>query len=898
MTIILTLLFTLLIHSSLFADDYDGIVINEFSAANTSANLEPRDYNYSDWIELYNSGNRTIDLRGCFLTDDLTIPRKFRIYFHSRVRPGDFILIWADGVRKIDHVNFKLDRQGETLALFNPHQELIDIVHYNYQYENISYGRDPKNLNKWCYFEHPTPTQPNRDDGFVQPLIAAPPRASQQGGFYSRRLTVTLTTDSPSADIRYTLDGSIPTRDSNSYITPIRIYSTTVLRMRTFDEGVLPSPIVTETYFINETPTLPIISIAMEPDHLFDNKVGMYVEGTNGKTGNCSDTPKNWNQDWERPAHIEFYEPDTSRGFKQDVGIKIYGGCSRKRPLKSLAVFARNQYGSDSIKYQLFPDKDIHQFKTFVLRNSGNDNQRSYSRDGLMQTIVKNQLDVDWQAYRPAIVFLNGEYWGIHNIREKINEHYASSNYGIDPDEIDLLEKNQSVIVGSGKHYADLLRLFNRRDINDAEIYQQVKSMMDINEYINYQITQIYYANTDWPGNNIKYWRPQTNNGRWRWVLFDLDFGFNLKKDQLGHNTLAFALDPNETKWPNPSWSTRLFRELMEHDPFKQEFLQRFLCCMETVFQPDRMLTIIDDLASGLEPEMERHLQRWDKPDTLQEWEDNLEELRNFASYRTRIFKRLLQRMYDLADPVTFSLNIKNHGHGTLVLNHVPITEREREVEVYPDFPLEIKAIPKPGYAFDHWIGFEDHHSNILRIIPKNKQTITAAFKKDSPLVINELYYHPNNDSDETQYEFIELFNAGKNSIDLTGYRFTQGIAFTFPEDAILPPSDYVLVAKNAELYQQDGIKVYQWFDGKLSNKGESICLVDSLGQEVDSLEYGDGYPWPSMADGYGYSLSLTIPALDNTNPAHWRSSSKKGGTPGYINFEPNETTIEGWTRY
>ncbi|MDP8242716.1 MAG: CotH kinase family protein [Candidatus Hinthialibacter antarcticus] len=870
---------------------YEGIVINEILAANTSTNLDQRNYNFGDWIELYNSTDEPQDLRSCYLTDDPFDLKKWRI-IRARMAPKSHTLIWADAEPSIDHSNFKLNQTGEFIALVSKDGEIIDSLFYPAQMADVSYGRSPDASSIWRYFMEPTPNAPNLKTGEISLNRIAAPVASLPAGFYDQRVRVTLDADAD-AQIHYTLDGSLPTLDSPLYQRRLVFSQTSVLRARAFSVGRIPSRVVTHTYLIGEQVALPVVSLAAEPDHFFDDEIGIYVDGSNGTTGNCSDDPRNWNQDWERPVSVEFFETDGAPGFTLDAGVKIYGGCSRQRDRRSLAIFAREKYGAAELAYPLFPDKPIQSFQSFVLRNSGNDAEHTLIRDGLMQATVKGQLDIDYQSFRPAVVFLNGEYWGLYNIREKINEHYAASNHGVAPDQVDLLYNDRKIFSGEKDHYEALRLFLLRNDLADADTYRWVKTQMDINEYINYQIAQIYFSNTDWPSNNLKYWRPHTPSGRWRWILFDTDFGFGLKDNGLSHNTLAFALDPNETGWPNPAWSTLLFRKLIRNDEFKQTFIQRFTVCLQAAFEPARVMDLVESFSAQIAAEIPRHISRWDAPDSLQAWQNKISGMNTFARVRPRVIYRNLEREFDLNERI--AIEIKTIGDGRVYVAGAPLFDGENQIELYADIPVTLRAVPLAGSRFVNWEPFDETHADKISLTPQSAQTISAVFEPGPSLVINEIHYHPFIGSGNQDYEYIELLNAGKTHMDLEGYKLSGGVNFIFPEEMSISPGDYLILAKDASLYPHLECQVLSWGDSKLANEGERIHLQGPMGETIDSVHYNSSSIWSHNADGAGFSLSLVDPNSDHDDPDNWFASPSPGGTPGQQNFQTPPTKIQDW---
>ncbi|MDX1430058.1 MAG: CotH kinase family protein, partial [Rhodothermales bacterium] len=585
------------------------VLVNEFMAANDTTIADPEFGDYSDWLELYNPGPTTVDLGGYFLTDEPSEPTRWRIPDGISIEGGGHLVFWADGANSGMHTSFRLSAEGEWVGVFDPSGGVVDLVGFGPQSRDISFGRSPDGGAPLRFFGQPTPGSPNAT-GYLGVVDA--PDLSRPAGFHQGPTSVTMTTDGPSVTIRFTTDGSLPTESSTLYTGSIPVPMTSVVRAAAFADGYIPSPTVTRTYLIGEPRLLPVVSLSTDPSNFFDDEIGIYVAGTNGIPGYCRTIPLNWNQDWERPIHVEFFEPDGTMGFAVDAGVKIHGGCTRIYPQKSLAIFARREYGHSRIEYPVFGDGAPASLNNLVLRSSAQDWWRTMFRDGMIQTVIESGMDLETQAYRPAVVFLNGEYWGIHNLREKQNEHYLADHFGVDPDAVEILEGDKADVLGQSSHYDAMMNYMLSSDMTKRETLEQIDIWMDVDNYIDYLIAEIYSANADWPGNNLKFWRPTTSGGRWRWMIFDMDFGFGGNANgRYTSNTLALATDPNGSDWPNPPWSTLLLRTLLESPYFRDEFIQRFAVHANTTFEPTAVLDTIDSLRAVIAQEIPRHKARW-----------------------------------------------------------------------------------------------------------------------------------------------------------------------------------------------------------------------------------------------------------------------------------------------
>jgi len=734
------------------------------------------------------------------------------------------------------HTNFKIQSSGEVLVLTNSSGQIIDQLNSIEIPVDVSRGRKPDAGDDWFYFSESTPGSSNVTQVYLGK--AELPQFSIPGGFYDGSQTVDIWTNESDAVIHYTLDGSSPTESSSIFESAINVDLTTVIRTRTYKSNFLPSKEVRATIFIDEFSTLPVVSVATAPENLWDDEIGIYVEGTNGITGYCSNTPKNWNQDWEKAVSLEFFEEGGEPGFSLNAGMKIGGGCTRLYPQKTLAIYARSQYGTSKINYRIFKDKNINSFNNLVLRNAGQDWYRVMFRDGMMQTLVKDCMDLEWQAFRPAILFLNGEYWGIHNIREKHNEHYFESNYGIDPDSIDLLVGNASVKIGDANHYNNLINFISSNDITLNVNYDYVTTQMDIDEYINYQIAEIYFANIDWPGGNIKYWRPKTPTGKWRWVLFDTDLGFGAH--QLGQyysNTLENATATSATYYANPPWSTFLFRKLLENEDFKTAFIQRFAVHLATTFEPERVIQIIDSLQALIAPEIPRHISRWESSLSFgKSWEGNVDIMREFAKNRPMYICMHLREKFDLRDTAKLTVHNSSPNMGTIIINKVSIADSICVIKYFKDFPMHLTALPKEGYRFVGWQGISNLDTNSISVSLTSNSEIAAIFKEgtigvasclpvlSAQFTLEQNYPNPFNSCTNIKYAI-----SGQSKVKITVYNIS-GQVVTVLVNQLKEPGCYSVQWDTSKI--SSGVYFYriQAYDpSSVSPKGQAVQIFTDV---------------------------------------------------------------------
>lgn len=881
-----------------------NVFINELMAANGLVKDEFGEP--EDWVEIFNGSSEMVNLDGLYLTDDATNLKKWRISFPKLIPPGSFSLLWLDGQPEQGglHAPFKLKSAGEFLALS---QELdgqlyvLDAFEFPAVPFNVSYGRLEDGLEEWVFFGEISPGFSNNGQGRY---LDAEVKFSKPGGFYPGILSLQLSVDEPGATIFYTLDGSSPTLASSEYTQAIVLSSHAIVRARAFKPGFAGSKISTENYFINSLHTLPVVCVQTEPGNLWDNQNGIYVSGSNGITGYCSDQPRNWNQNWERPANITFFEPDGTKGFQVNAGIKIGGGCSRGYKAKSLNVYLRsNTYGDESIDYQVFPGLNIHQFKRLKIRNAGNDWDQALFRDGMNQTILYNTVDLDLMAYRPAVMYLNGVYWGVYEIRELYNEDYIASHFGLDPANLDIITNPQAnwpeVNEGDYSAFQTIKSHIQNNDLSVPGNYEFLLPLMDMSEYINYHIVQIYLANYDWPANNVRVWRNR-NGGPFRWMVYDLDATTNYgswSQSYASTNSIAFATATNGEPWPNGPESTLFLRKLLKNEAFRNEFVQRTATYRKLIFSPERINPMVDSIQQMLEPEMHRHINRWlaDVPawgwgwpsgGSVNAWRNFINSYRSFFLNRSQVILQHYSTTLGLSGTCRLTFGYPTNTPGDLYLHSNDIKIPYNYVgDYFRNIPLKVKAVARPGYRFIKWLETGETNPEIEFTASQNT-TLTPVFVPLAP-ILTEIHYHP---AEGEAFEFLEFFNASGVELPIGSYRFSKGVEFEFPAGTVLPPDEYLLVVKDKSKYASLSCQVFEWTSGDLDNTAETIELLDDEGFTVEKVTYSSSTPWPSAPNGSGSSLSLKSPFSDNELPQSWEASAFQGGSPCGVKSPVSET--------
>lgn len=633
------------------------------------------------------------------------------------------------------HSNFALKSAGEPIRLVNKTGRILDELSPTPLPAGVSIGRRTDGDGVFSYFTSPTPAGINSERGFAG--FNDTPKFSPEGGLYEGNLTVNLEAETDKEIIRYTLDGSEPTESSPVYSTPLQIGSTTPVRARTYRDGYIPSQIITHTFFVNEPSTLPVVSLVTAPANFFDERTGIYEMGPGADQFPPFHGANFW-RDWERPVHMEFFNPDSSPGFRLDAGMRIHGGWTRSYPQKSLRIYARREYGSSTIEYPIFPDKPLREFKRILIRNSGNDWTHTLFRDALMHRLVEG-WGIDQQAYQPSVLFLNGQYWGIHNLRERIDKFFLASNWDVDPDNIDLLEGAGTIKKGDSRHYDAMFAFIRSQDLREPASYKYLSTQMDLDNFIDYQIAQIYFDNADWPGNNVTYWRPRTIKGKWRWILTDLDGGFDSQGTGAGRNSLVSAA----VAYSNPlsvPWATFLLSNLLKNGEFRNRFINRFADRLNSSFHADRVLERIDSIQQEIAPEIERHTSIWGQTkiagesivSSPAEWNVNVDRLRAFARERPEFVRQHITDFFRLGGKANVQLSNQNPEGGKLLINEMDLPQNDVPwTGVYFEgVPITVTAVPKEGFLFSGWSELNGSASSVTLNLTGNV-SLSAAFAPD-----------------------------------------------------------------------------------------------------------------------------------------------------------------------
>lgn len=591
------------------------------------------------------------------------------------------------------HSSFRISETGDELYLQNIDGSEKDSLVLPAMRPDVSLGRDSNN--NFRFYVEPTPGLANAGDNFTETID--PVQSVVKGGFYTGSVLVSLSRPS-GCDVYYTTDGSKPTTDSKKYTAPFTLSKTTVVRSAAFKEGALTSEIATETYFIDEENNMPIVSITVDPFEMFDSTVGMYMPGYN-----IGDTfpyfgANYWNPDLMLDANMEFFEKNKTRVIQRPMGLKIHGGWSRGTPKKSLALLFKDQYNEGDLAYPIFPDyPEARRFKSLILRTGGGHYQDVMVYDGFNSYLTKGR-DIEYQKLRSTKLFINGQYWGLYNIREKLNEHYFTTNFALDESEINMIKDGGVIQQGSIAEYVTLVNFIRHNDLAYEHNYDYVKSQMDIPNFIDYMATEIFIVNTDWPANNIKWWKSNRPNSKWRWILYDTD---GLLSDTINDTTLlsdfdmiSFATEGDTAKsYPNGADFTFLLRNLLKNSSFKVDFINRTMTLLNTNFSTESYKSKLDYITSFVGDEYKRDFQRWGVDEDR--WTTKLENMKDFSERRPVAVRNNFKKYFSLSDPVEISLETEK---GTLFVNGMSIGSNLERGYYFPDIRLTLTLSDTVGF--------------------------------------------------------------------------------------------------------------------------------------------------------------------------------------------------------
>lgn len=556
------------------------IIINEISSSNEEA------------IELRNITNRDINLSKYSIKDKSGVEYKFN---DTIIKANSYLVLYGSDTKKLEenkiYLGIHINNNDEILYLYKNNQ-LIDTFIVGKLNDNISKGRND-NFEIVIYKEKSIGKKNSKN---YYKKFALIPEFSINGGYVEKGTKVKLISNDDST-IYYTLDGSTPNIKSNKYTGEIVINDSTVIRAVAYKEGTIESDVVSRTYLVGRKHDLSVISISTDNNYLYGRE-GIFSKGNNASSIYPYYGANFW-KEIEIPISFEFYE-DGSLALQLNAGMKVFGGWSRGEAQKSVSIYFRKEYGVNQITYPFF-ENNINTFSRLILRNSGQDYGKTKLKDAFLQEVLEGKMDIDKQDYKPIVVYVNGKYYGLYNLREKIDKKYIENHLGYEIDDLDLIQFKDTVLEGSIDEYKKLLNYVKSNDMKTDEAYEYLEKQIDLQELINYWVVETYYGQTD-PG-NIKFYK--TKNGKWRWLLYDLDQTFTTSKIRW---ELPFSdIVPNHTYTVNST----LMRNIIKNPKIRKLYIETFAFHLKNTFKPERMNLILDEMVKKIESEMPYHIDRW-----------------------------------------------------------------------------------------------------------------------------------------------------------------------------------------------------------------------------------------------------------------------------------------------
>ncbi len=640
---LIILLCLLLLAVPAAAEEAAPIVINEIMASN---GMYENEHSY-DWIELHNRSGQTVDLSGWRLSDGKKNLEKFVFPKGAKIKAGGYVTVWCTGEDGIApgkaspySASFSLAAEGETLYLSNAAGERVQTLEFPQQYGNVSWGL-PAGFSgvptEADYGYLANASRAKKNDAAVYPARTEDPAITTVGGFYPEGATV-FAECPKGAVLRYTTDGETPTEKSAAFPEDgLTVSRTTALRVRAFREGEVPSAAVSATYIVEREQLAPIVCLISDDKYLFSKKTGALVRGS-------GDTP-NYEKEWEYPVNIEYFNGQGQCEINQMGTFTASGHSARQNAQKSIALYARKAYGSDTFAFNPFPTREYTEYKSLLLRGANSDFSATRLRDIVASSLARGQ-GILYQDHVVIQVYINGEYWGHYNLREKINKYFVAAYEGVteeaDIEQIDILARtgtDRFTQHGDNADWLELADFCKTEDLNIPENLAYVEERLDIDSLFTHAAYEIILGNVDFT--NVRVYR--VPGGKWRYLLFDVEACWR----NLDKTPLEYYIKPVSGKIQG--FRHEPLNALLNVPEYRDKFLRRIAELLDTVFVWENVERQFDEVIAQLEPILPRHIERWDNM-KLKNWRTNIGATKYYARVRPRKIPGLLQKAMKLTD--------------------------------------------------------------------------------------------------------------------------------------------------------------------------------------------------------------------------------------------------------
>jgi len=879
--------------------------LNEFLASNVSASgLADEDGLQGDWIEIVNGSAAPVNLAGWSLTDEQDNPDKW-IFPVITVNPGQYRIIFASGKDRRTtsgnlHTNFKLKLTGDYLGLFNLAQSATAISEispgYPEQRPDYSFGSDV--AGNWVYFQTPTPGAANNSASIE--AIVQDVSFNVNGGVFNSPFGLVLSSATAGSTIRYTIDGSEPTASSGTlYGNPLTISATRFIRAAAFKSGALPAKTKSRTYLFTSDAgilSLPILSIGIRPNDWLGQSGIIGIQGgvydpidccfSSWRRTSASDyfNPAEVGLPWERAVSLEMLPWQGEQGFSEICGIRVHGSESSRptyHPTSKFSynLFFRGTHGEGTLDYPLMPQSSVRTFDSLVLRAGHNDLVEfggNFVTDELMRRLYSDMGQVSPRGTFVNLL-INGTYKGYYNLTERVDDEWARFWYG-GVNRWDVIGPYSVAQDGDTIEWYSMLEFVLNHDLAVASNYQEMQRWLDMVNFADYLLLNIYADARDWTQNNWRAMREKAGGGKFRFTIWDVEAALGLGDDPVTSNNITNPEELGNTGtdfYNSPVEIALLYRRLRANPEFRLLFADRVQKHFfnNGALAKARITNRFQELRQTMATVIPAMLT--DIPDR---WVPQREAI-------------VMQQLANVALRSTVSAPSFNQHGGNVSAGFVVTVSAAAGTIYYtvdgtdPRVPFSSATSPS---AKDYSGGISLSQSTVVKARARSGGTWSALVQAEFdiaalglPLRITEIMYNPTGGD---TYEFIEIKNVGSTTVDLSGMS-VDGIGFVFPLGATIDAGSTIVLgpALNPTAFaaRYPGVFVFGTFTGTLSNGGERLALQDRNGQTITSVNYDDESGWPVSPDGRGYSLEFIDPTRDPNYPANWRASPNPGGTPG-----------------
>ncbi len=889
------------------------VVINEFSAANYDAFLD--NYGeYEDYIELYNTSSSPVDLSGYYLSDKLTNLDKWEIPAGVVIQGNDHLLIWCDDRNEVTgndiHSNFKITqtKQNEAVVFSDPNLQIIDFHDIDDPCQmNHAWARTTDGGATWGIETNPSPGNSNTN---VSAYYAEKPQIAPAAGLFSGSVEVTINVTDPNVTVHYTLDGDEPEETDPVYTGPITLNQTTVVRAKGFssDSNVPPSFIETNTYFVDDTHTISVLSIS------------------------GSGLPNLLGGSWgaEPQGHFEYFDANQVLIHEALGEYNKHGNDSWAYDQRGVDFIVRDQFGHDyAVHDQIFPNKTRTEFQRLILKAAANDNypfeDGAHVRDSYVHTLSQRAgMEMDERTSKFCIIYMNGQYWGVYDMREKVDDNdFTQFYYNQGRKWIDFIKTWGATWAEYGD-MTDWNTLHNYIITNDMSVqanYDYVTSQLEVESLVDYIILNTHVVCSDWLNWNTAWWRGRNPDGqkqRWRYALWDMDATFGHYINYTGvpdTGPQADPCDPEELdSFGDPEGHVEMLTSLYENDDFYNLYINRYADLNNTYFTCEYMEGLLDEMVAEISPEMPRQIARWGG--TMQGWLDNVEDLRAFIQTRCTIIDTGITDCYEVTGPYTITVNVDPVGSPNDVqVNTVIPLAYPYQGDYFGGTDMTLTAQPATGWFFNYWtvanhtFGPDQYADAISMAIQTNDNVVAFFSNIPNPpgqgnvsyngclgdgysVIVNGTTYDENN---PTGTEVI-IGGAYDGQDSTVVVNLTFNPESTGVENYIGDEGDGYSVSVNGTLYDE-------------SNPSGTEVLVNAAGCDstvtinlvFTPVTPGIGNETYLGCQGDGYSVTVNGTVYSETNPTGTETivGGAANGQDSTVNinliFNPNSTGLESY---